>query len=63
LSKNTERKPVKASVRKQVQELLETLPKGRTLTRLKEEYVRKGFLSKRELKELSALKPSKSQAA
>jgi len=48
---------VKAKVRKEVEQLLETLPNGRTLRKLREEFERKGFLSKRELKVLESLQP------
>jgi hypothetical protein len=49
-SKSAERVNVKASVRKQVQELLEKAPATPELKRLQEEYRRKGTLSKREIK-------------
>lgn len=63
LFNNIERTKVKASVRKQAQQLLETLPPSQTLERLQREFKEKGFLSKRELKELLSLKADASQAA
>lgn len=48
---------MKAKVRKEVEHLLETLPNSRTLRKLREEFERKGFLSKRELKVLEGLQP------
>lgn len=46
---------VKASVRKQVEKLLKETPRTRKLYLLKDEFERKGFLSKRELKQLMRL--------
>lgn len=62
-SRRTERIVVKASVRKRAQQLLENLPSSPTLERLREEFQEKGFLSKRELKELQTLKNESTQAA
>lgn len=52
----TERTLVKASVRKQVQELLSKAPETKAIRRLRAEFERKGFLSKRELRQLLDLK-------
>jgi hypothetical protein len=59
---------MKAGVRKEVVQLLETLqPKSsssrHTLERLQEAFKLKGTLSKRELRELMSLQPNLSQAA
>jgi hypothetical protein len=54
---------MKDSVRKEVQCLLETLPKSKAVKRLQQEFEDKGFLSKRELKELFGLKERISKAA
>ena len=55
---------MKASLRKQVESLLEELGHLKGAKKLKVEYERKGFLSKKELKILQRLKPkSSSQAA
>lgn len=51
---------MKASVRKQVQQLLTKLPAGQKKNRLQREFQEKGFLSKRELKELYGCKEVKS---
>jgi NADH:ubiquinone oxidoreductase subunit E len=59
---------VKASVRKEVEQLLSTLKprsrsSGEVLGRLQEAFKQKGVLSKRELKELASLQASLTQAA
>lgn len=54
---------MKASVRKQAEQLLKTLPTSNVLERLQREFKEKGFLSKRELKELLGLKADVSQVA
>lgn len=45
--------------RKQVLHLLETLPKTRAMERLRSEFKQKGFLSKRELKELLSIQAAR----
>lgn len=57
-----ERKNVKASVRKQVQEMLAKLQGDPEVEKLQQEFNRKGFLSKRELKALLSLHPKTNAA-
>lgn len=52
----TERTLVKASVRKKVEAMLAKAPANKLTLKLREEFERKGFLSKRELRQLMDMK-------